>query len=314
VLLHGAAPLDRGLRPPSGSPRKRALAEMQKLRFDEEPDHRLRADDSRHSQEGSSMPLRLVKQIARNILSRTDSGSRWLWNRQHNATAPAGTPEAPWWNAVLLSKADVDAAVEQLTRLRLPPMRDYPKNWDSLAALDLILRKTDRSARVLDAGSERYSMILPWLAMYGYRHLRGCNLVFDKPSRMGPIRYEYGDITATSYGNATFDAVTCLSVVEHGVNMEAYFREMSRIIRPGGVLITSTDYWEMPVETFGRRGYGVPIHIFDKAEILELFAIAARCGFELLSPVNLSSREKVVWWVQHDLSYTFLLFSMVRHA
>jgi SAM-dependent methyltransferase len=255
-----------------------------------------------------------IKRVVRNILNDTDAGSRWLWNREHDVktSTPTGKPEAPWWNAVLLSKTDADSVVKQLERLRLPAMQDHPKNWDSLAALDLLLRKTDRNAQILDAGSERYSMILPWLAMYGYRHLRGCNLVFDKPSRMGPIRYEYGDITATSYADATFDAVTCLSVVEHGVNIEAYFREMARIVKPGGLLVTSTDYYETPVDTFGRSAYGVPIRIFDRAAILDAFAIAKRYGFELLSPIDLTARDKVVHWTQHGLSYTFIVFSMIR--
>src|SRR5215471_18628498 len=138
-----------------------------------------------------------AKRLARSVLSNTDAGSRWLWERANNVSVvrPTSQPDAPWCNAVLTSKAQADAAVEQLRHLGLPQMQDHPKNWDSLAALDLILKRIDRDAPVLDAGSERYSMILPWLAMYGYRRLRGCNLVFDKPSRMGPVRYEYGDIT-----------------------------------------------------------------------------------------------------------------------
>ena len=40
-----------------------------------------------------------------------------------------------------------------------------------------------------------------------------------------------------------FDYVTSLSVIEHGVNIEKYFREMSRIIKSNGYLLTSTDYW-----------------------------------------------------------------------
>jgi SAM-dependent methyltransferase len=256
------------------------------------------------------MHLRAIKRVARLALNGTETGSRWLWKREHAVSSPRGRPDAHWWNGVLLSRADVDAAVEQVTRLGLPAMQDRPKNWDSLAALALILERTDQSAHVLDAGSETYSMILPWLSMYGYRHLIGCNLVFDKPGRMGPIRYEYGDITATAHPDGAFDAVTCLSVVEHGVDVNAYFREMSRLLRPGGLLITSTDYYETPVETFGRNAYGAPIHVFHKAEMLEVFSLAGKWGFELLSPIDLAAREKVVEWKQHGLSYTFIVFSM----
>jgi hypothetical protein len=62
---------------------------------------------------------------------------------------------------------ELKRSVEQVQRLGLPLIGDHPKNWDSLAALDLILRSTDRTARVFDAGGALYSMILPWLALLG---------------------------------------------------------------------------------------------------------------------------------------------------
>ena len=58
-----------------------------------------------------------------------------------------------------------------------------------------------------------------------------------------------------------------LSVVEHGVDLEAYFREMSRVLRPGGLLLSSTDYWETKIETVGKEAYGGPVHIFCREEI-----------------------------------------------
>ena len=260
------------------------------------------------------MDLQPIKRATRRLLDSTAPGSRWLWKREHGVGSPTGRPHADWWNAVLLSREQVDAAVDQVMRLGLPAMPDRPKNWDSLAALDLILRRTDRSARILDAGSEKYSMILPWLSMYGYRHLVGCNLVFDRATRMGHVRYEHGDITATAYDHAAFDAVTCLSVIEHGVDLAAYFREMARILKPGGVLITSTDYWDTPVDTAGRMAYGAPIHVFDAKEVQAAFGLARGFGFELLSPIVLEAQDKVVEWKPHGLAYTFLVFSMIRRS
>jgi ubiquinone/menaquinone biosynthesis C-methylase UbiE len=46
----------------------------------------------------------------------------------------------------------------------------------------------------------------------------------------------------TKFNDQMFDYVTSLSVIEHGVNIEKYFREMSRIIKSNGYLLTSTDY------------------------------------------------------------------------
>ena len=52
-----------------------------------------------------------------------------------------------------------------------------------------------------------------------------------------------------------------------GVNLAAYFKEMARILKPGGLLITSTDYYDSPVDTRGQVAFGAPIHIFSPDEI-----------------------------------------------
>ena len=101
-------------------------------------------------------------------------------------------------------------------------------------------------------------MLLPWLFLYGYRHLRGGNLVFAKPICRGPIVYEHMNITRTRFPDATFDAITSLSVIEHGVDLRAYFGEMARLLKPGGLLITSTDYFEPAIDTAGSRPTGCP--------------------------------------------------------
>jgi SAM-dependent methyltransferase len=193
-------------------------------------------------------------------------------------------------------------------------MADPPKNWDSLAALDCVLANTSKRARVLDAGSELYSRILPWLCLYGYKNLVGINLVFKEETKRGPITYKYGDITRTGYDQASFDAITCLSVLEHGVNVEAYFREMFRILKPGGVLITSTDYWQTPIDGKGQEMYGAPVHVFTQQEILQAIQLAERCGFALTAPIDLNCNEKVVHWEKVGLDYTLLIFTLRKSS
>jgi len=216
---------------------------------------------------------------------------------------------------VLRNSEEAGNAIRQVRKLGLPAVKDLPKNWDSLAALDLILRHTGKDARIFDAGGELYSMILQWLYLYGYRNLSAGNLAFRKPIKKGPIVYHHSDITRTGFDSAVFDAITCLSVIEHGVELGSYFREMSRILKPGGVLITSTDYFESRVDTRGQRAYGVPVHVFDRNEIVEALEIARRFGLAPLGPLDLRSDEKVVSWRgKHHLQYTFVVISMCKTA
>lgn len=221
-------------------------------------------------------------------------------------------PRADWMNSALRDRAQVDASIAEVKRLRLPPCPDETKNWDSLAAVREVLLRTSRSARVLDAGAEMYSRFLPWLYLHGYRNLCGNNLVFRQIRRRGPIMYEPGDVTAMRFPAGSFDVVACLSVIEHGVDLAAYFREMSRVLKPGGMLVTSTDYFETPIDTRGQQAYGVPIHVFDKAEILEAVAEAARHGLRMTGPLDLSCGERVVRWDPFALDYTFVVFAMVK--
>ncbi|NJL83162.1 MAG: class I SAM-dependent methyltransferase [Chloroflexaceae bacterium] len=219
-------------------------------------------------------------------------------------------PQGNWENAVLLTKEQWQSALQEVIALGLQPHPDPPKNWDSLAALTTILRRTDPNARILDAGAEGYSVILPWLAHYGYQELRGLNLSYEQIGDRPPIVYELGDLTQTQYPSQSFDAITCLSVIEHGVNLEAYFQEMSRLLKPGGVLITSTDYYESAIATQGKVAFGTPVRIFQRRDLEQMLDLARRCGLQLTSPLPLECQEKTISWL--ELDYTFAIFTALK--
>jgi SAM-dependent methyltransferase len=225
---------------------------------------------------------------------------------------PTGKPNAPWHNAVLKTTEERDKATDQVRRLDLPISPDHQKHWDSLATLDCILASTSRNAKILDAGAETYSRILLWLFLYGYYNLEGINIVFTDRKKRGPIVYRYADVTATDYLDETFDAITCLSVVEHGVDLNAYFKEASRILKPNGVLVTSTDYWHEPIDTHGKEMFGVPVRIFTRAELEQAIRTAERYWLTLTSPLDLECNEKVVYWQDVDLDYTFVVSTLKK--
>ncbi len=256
--------------------------------------------------------LKAIKRAVRDVGLRPESAFRAYLKYKYHVGNPRGYPENSAGNAVLLSQAGWEAAVEAVAALGLALHSDLPKNWDSLVALISVFERTTPQAHILDAGAELYSMILPWLYVYGYEHLTGINLVFDRPIKRGKIQYEYGDITRTRFADQTFDAITCLSVIEHGVDLRAYFREAARILKPGGVIVTSTDYFAEPIDTGGRLAYGVPVHIFCRDEIAEALSIAGEYGLMLTSKMSLDSQEKPIRWQQIDLDYTFIVFTLQK--
>jgi SAM-dependent methyltransferase len=211
-----------------------------------------------------------------------------------------------WVNRALRSEAEVEAAITEIRRCGLPAHGERTKNWDLAVALGEILDRVPRDGPVLDMGAPLYSRLLPWLYLCGYRSLQGIDLTFERPIRRGPIRYERMDMTRTTFPDGSFAAIASLSVIEHGVDLEAYLDEAARLLRPGGLLITSTDFWCEPVDTGGQEAYGVPIRIFRPADLERFVASAASRGLRPVRPLDLACDERVVTWRRFDLRYTFV--------
>lgn len=223
-------------------------------------------------------------------------------------------PAQPLPNGVLQSEKEWREVDELARRMHIPRHRSPEKNWDHLAAVFAILANTSPSAAILDAGAELYSNVLPALFAYGYHDLTGINLSFTGVACRGPIRYLRGDITRTEFPDNSFDAVACMSVIEHGVPLEPYLREMFRILKPSALLITSTDFFETPIDTQGKMAHEAPIKIFTRPEIEQILSLAEGIGFERTGPIDLACREKAIHWTQVDLDYTFVLFTLRKPA
>jgi SAM-dependent methyltransferase len=219
-----------------------------------------------------------------------------------------------WVNRALRTQAESAAAVAEVTACGLPRHQDAPKNWDLLVALGLILDRTDPADPVLEMGAPSYTRLLPWLALYGYRDLRGIDLVWKAPARTGPIRFLPMDLTRTTFPDRSFAAIACLSVVEHGVDVADYLREAARLLRPGGLLVTSTDFWCQPIETADLTAYGGPVRVFTPADIEGWLPVAESVGLVPVRPLDLACDERVVTWERLGLRYTFVNVVLERRS
>jgi len=251
--------------------------------------------------------LKFKSMIAKNLIKKTVYKLRSYFLKSFPLSLLLDIPP----NNVLKKQSEVDEAIRIAKQIGLPLHPDRPKNWDSLAAVSFFLNYCqNKASNILDAGGEYYSALLPQLAFLGYRNLTCINLSFKRPLKFGKILFENADLTKTKYNEHYFDGISCLSVIEHGVNIDDYFREMSRILKINGILITSTDYWDTPIEVGNKISYDFPVKIFNSSEIINFVSIAENYGFQPLGALDLFCNEKVIEC--QSLKYTFLYFLLQK--
>ena len=164
--------------------------------------------------------------------------------------------------SVLTDRAQIDDAIRRIEAWGLVPHRHPAKNWDGATMVERILAELGdrrRDAAILDVGCQ-WCPLLPWLATLGFRRLYGIDAMAIEPwtirleqrLRGWRIRRSVQDLQATRFRDETFSAVTSLSVIEHGVDPDRYAAEMARILRSGGLLLTSTDFWPDGIDTAGN--------------------------------------------------------------
>jgi SAM-dependent methyltransferase len=229
----------------------------------------------------------------------------------------------------------VKEAERGLHKLQLFRHHSQIKSWDTYKMIKMI-SVANRESFVLDVGCYE-SPILSMLKRLGFINLYGCDLIlkssdcnqnftnnnsssFKYQEDYEPIAKMYNDksyklsirnLEDTKYRDQMFDYVTSLSVIEHGVNIEKYFREMSRIIKSNGYLLTSTDYWpDKLVNNKNVLSKGTPDNIFSRDEIEKLVEIAGKNGLKLIEPIDFEYKDKVVRWNSIGLDFTFIFFAM----
>jgi glycosyltransferase involved in cell wall biosynthesis/SAM-dependent methyltransferase len=268
-------------------------------------DHRTERTGMQEAAPPGGKLLKISKMGAEQVLW---ARSAWSAQRASSRSLPTAVPPTD----VLSTRAESERAVAECRRLGLPLHHDRPKNWDALGAVSTVLHHLGRDIRVLDGGAARYSSVLPWLRIFGVRELVGNNLEFTRTTRHGPVRFEPGDVTSTQYRDGWFDAVTCMSVIEHGVPLDAFLAESARILRPGGLLLVSTDYDQNPPDTTGKTAYGVPVTIFGPDDIRKFVSSAADHGLQLVGELRLHHAERPVHWKRTGLDYTFIRLAFRR--
>lgn len=211
-------------------------------------------------------------------------------------------------NATLKDSATVEKARSILSNAVLPTHVDGPKNWDNLTAIWQTVQTTDTNHPVMDVAATPESAYLPGLRRLGYQDLVSINLDEPRPRTEDGIKYQQGDCTRTGFPDDHFGFISCLSVIEHGVDLKAFFQESHRILKQGGHLLVSTDYWQDPIDTRGQMAFGSPVKVFTASDVLDMIRTAQDSGLVVTGNVDLSCKDRVVNWIGMDYTFINIMF------
>jgi len=199
------------------------------------------------------------------------------------------------------------AALRALRRWHLVPglpVGEFNKSWDVARTLGVIEERLPKKAAILDLGA--YCSEVPVsLAMMGYSNVHGIDLnpkVHQMPFA-GQVTYTVGDFNQTSYPDASFDAITAISVIEHGYSPQHLLAEIGRLLRPGGLFIASFDYWPQKIDTGATTFFDLSWLIFSQEDFQSLLVDAASHGLHPLGELHPAARERAVHCAGFD--YTF---------
>jgi len=186
---------------------------------------------------------------------------------------------------------------------------DVKKSWDVLRTLEFIDENIAKDAPVLDMGAYA-SEILCGLHKLGFSDLTGIDLnpALKRMPYSQSIRYVTGNFVHTSFPAEAFGAITAISVLEHGFRGPEIFREISRILQPGGCLVASVDYWPEKIDTRGIVYFGLDWTIFSKSELLDLVAEAAKHDLVPVGDLHFGTPEATVRCLGRE--YTFAWFAL----
>lgn len=199
------------------------------------------------------------------------------------------------------------SVVRTLRRWHLMPglsVGEFNKSWDVARTLDLIEQRLPRDAAILDLGAF-CSEVPVALAKMGYTAVHGIDLnaLVQQMPYADRVRYTVGDFTKCPYPDGSFDAITAISVIEHGYDPERLLGEIGRLLRPNGLFIASFDYWPEKIDTGATTFFDLSWLIFSEQDVKAMLEVAARHGLAALGELHPAASERPVRCAGFD--YTF---------
>lgn len=210
----------------------------------------------------------------------------------------------------LRSRSEIERCTEYLKKNGLVSHAVICKDWE-IAHIIADLSE----GHLLDMGSSD-SYILKNAVIKG---VKGEKFGIDLRTPNVPlasVNYIEGDLMEVPLPDEYFQNITCLSVIEHEVNIKRFAAETARLLKHEGKLYVTFDYWEPKVKA-DMKLYGLEWNILDKEDVLMLIAECAQRGLQLVEEIDWTLGKAVIneeYCAPAKVGYTFgmLVFQKIK--
>jgi ubiquinone/menaquinone biosynthesis C-methylase UbiE len=220
---------------------------------------------------------------------------------------------------VLMTKGEINKGTEFLQDRFNTSHHDEQKNWDFAVCMQVVENRYS-NARILDAGGGKrayFSQVASQLPNVEIHSIDLLPLNKDIRKNYPRIIDRVGDLENLPYGDNYFDFIGCLSVIEHVASDQKVLDELFRLLKPGGSLVVSTDYWPEPIDTRDLFPYGPEApeaRIYNQESFKSFLLQAEAKGWIVpdLSFLKFEPMKPVVRWERLNLEYTFVCVQLEK--
>lgn len=215
-------------------------------------------------------------------------------------------------NNFLKTRQEVEDASKYLADNGLIASGLSCKNWEIAQVIPYL-----KNGRLLDMGSDGSVVLENAVKLNLHGRKVGVDLAYkeNRFTHEGLELYKM-DLMETVFNDGSFDTITSLSVIEHEVNFEKFANEVSRLLRSGGKLYCSFDYWQPKPDYEKRKLYSLDWNILDKADVINLVTHLARCNLAATGEIDWTTQDAVINSTfcspVSEVSYTFGILEFIK--
>lgn len=217
-------------------------------------------------------------------------------------------------NKFLKTRQEIDEATKFIQDNGLIESGISAKNWECWQVMPYM-----KDGDWLDMGSDG-GIVLPNLVAKGIKGKKdGIDLSYPPeylPIFKDGIGLWKGDLMRTPFEDNSYDFITCLSVIEHQVFYNEMAEECARLLRSGGKLFLSCDFWEPKPDTSKTKLYSLDWNILDRKDILNLVDVLEENGLQLTHGIDWTLQDAVInpryCSPCEGVEYTFGIFSFLK--